>query len=117
MLKSPTQKVGLSFEIAARKYLEDKGFVWIKSNYSQAGGEIDLIMLDDETLVFIEVRSRKNNAYGTAAETIGKAKQSKLLNTAEHFILSKKEFSKLNCRFDVVSYDNGKLNYIKNAFS
>ena len=80
-------------------------------------GEIDLIMRDGATLVFVEVRMRGSEAFGGAATSITPAKQAKLLRTARHYL------SQLNsepaCRFDALllsGTDGQELEWIKDAF-
>ena len=80
-------------------------------------GEIDLIMRDGTTLVFIEVRMRANEMFGGAAASITPAKQAKLLRTARHYLSGLN--SEPSCRFDalLLSGINGqKIEWIKNAF-
>ncbi len=108
---------GSDAEQIAVSYLQQQHLLLIARNYRCRFGEIDLIMRDGTTLVFIEVRMRANEKYGGAAASITPAKQAKLLRTARHYL------SELNteqpCRFDalLLSGTNGQeIEWIKNAF-
>jgi len=83
-------------------------------------GEIDLIMQDNGILMFIEVKYRKNDDWVSAAESVTKGKQRKIIKAAQLFLLKNKKFKDMNCRFDVVSIQGEKnlpeINWIKNAF-
>ena len=81
--------------------------------------EIDLIMQDDNVLVFIEVRYRKSDYFGSGAETVDSRKQKKLILSAKHY-LSKQSKHDQACRFDVISLSGslqtGRIEWIPNAF-
>lgn len=89
-------------------------------NYNTRGGELDLVMREADTLVFVEVRFRKSDAYGTPAETVTRSKQQKLLRTAQLFLLAHKDWQHKPCRFDIVAARPGEsglqFEWIKNAF-
>jgi len=105
-------------EELAQKLLESNRLKLIEKNYHCRYGEVDLIMRDNDTLVFVEVRYRKSERFGGALESIDQKKQSKLRITAEHYL--QKHKSKLNARFDAVTLssltDSNKINWIKCAF-
>lgn len=111
---------GQQIEDIAEQYLRKKKLVLIEKNFYSKFGEIDLIMQDGETLCFIEVRHRKNTAFGSAAESITEKKQQKIVKTALYFIQTHQEYQALNYRFDaLLSQGEGKSNtleWIKNAF-
>lgn len=98
-------------------YLQRHQLILVEQNYCCRFGEIDLIMRENATLVFVEVRMRSSDAYGGAAASITTAKQKKLLRTARHYIAGTN--AEPACRFDVVllSGTNGRdVEWIKNAF-
>lgn len=104
-------------EQIAVSYLRRQHLVLIAQNYRCRFGEIDLIMRDGSTLVFIEVRMRANEMYGGAAASITPAKQAKLLRTARHYLSEIN--SEPSCRFDalLLSGANGQeIEWIRNAF-
>ncbi|MCK5395431.1 MAG: YraN family protein [Gammaproteobacteria bacterium] len=94
-------KQGKDAEVACYKYLKSQGLKLVDKNFSCRSGEIDIIMLDKTTLVFIEVRFRKNNTFGGGLESITHSKQKKLRNTAELYLQQNNQYK--NARFDVVS--------------
>jgi putative endonuclease len=117
MKKSVTQQIGALAEQCAETYLRHQGLKFISRNYRCKLGEIDLIMRDQNCVVFVEVRSRNNANYGTSAETINIFKQKKLIKAATFYLISHKLWEKTSSRFDVVSIDNkNEIDWIKNAF-
>jgi len=111
--------LGNHAEKLAAKYLKSKGLALVKRNYRCKLGEIDLVMQHHEYLVFVEVRYRKNSAFGGAAASIDIAKQSKLTKAAQHYMLNN-GVADTPARFDVICL-NGDLNrpdyqWISNAF-
>ena len=105
---------GLCAENVVKDYLVNQGLIWVISNYNVRVGEIDLIMRDGETLVFVEVRSRRSNKFGDAIESITHQKRQKLLRTAACYVQNKHYLGPM--RFDVVGITAGQLEWIKNAF-
>ena len=93
---------GRNAESHARKYLQRRGLKFVESNYRCKPGEIDLIMRDRSTIVFVEVRYRSNHNYGGALESIDLRKQRKLRAAAEHYLQHKRIGADSACRFDVV---------------
>lgn len=87
----------------------------MEKNFTTRLGEIDLIMEKKDTLVFVEVRERKSNAYGTPAETVTTRKQARIAKAALMFV--KAHFlNNRNLRFDIVSVQNGMVTHLENAF-
>jgi len=112
--------VGKHAESAALKHLQEQGMVLVAKNFTCRYGEIDLIMKDREILVFVEVRYRKNDRFGSGAESITFPKRKRIITTARHFLAANK-LENSDCRFDVVSAnspDNAgmQLHWIKDAF-
>lgn len=114
---------GIDAESACCEYLRKQGLKLLTRNYNGRRGELDLVMQDNDTIVFIEVRYRKNNAFGGALESITYSKQEKLRLTAEQYL--QQETSLNSGRFDVVAMakklqNNDSSEYtfewIKNAF-
>jgi putative endonuclease len=98
-----TQNTGKSAEEFAKHYLLRKGLTFIDQNYRCKYGEIDLIMRDKKITVFVEVRYRKSEHFGSGAETVDYHKQRKLLATASHYLQNNTKAAKHACRFDVIS--------------
>jgi putative endonuclease len=106
---------GESAEEQAHKFLLNKGLKPVCRNYRCKQGELDLIMTDQQTLVIIEVRYRKTDQYGSAVESVTRAKQSRIM-AATHIYLSSQKADR-PIRFDVVALSgNGNVEWIKNAF-
>lgn len=107
---------GAQAELDAARYLQQCGLKPVAQNYRCRFGEIDLIMLDGKTLVFIEVRMRSSNYFGGAAASIDARKQNKLVHTAQHYLSTLKHIPP--CRFDAVLISPpGNFEHLKNAFS
>ena len=85
------------------------------SNYRTKAGEIDIIVQNNETLAFVEVRYRRENSRRTGAETVTHKKSRKTAQTAEHFLATHKQCRDMPCRFDVISMGHS-INLIKRAF-
>ncbi|GMR04006.1 MAG: YraN family protein [Gammaproteobacteria bacterium] len=111
---------GNQAEELACVYLQNNGLKLVERNYRSPFGEIDLVMQQQETLVFVEVRFRRNEKFGTPGETVDARKQAKLRACAEHYLQRAKNSSKKPCRFDIVAvtggHDGDSLKWLKNAF-
>jgi len=110
-------KVG---EQLACAYLEQHGLRLLARNVHARGGEIDLVMLDGATLVFIEVRSRSARGLVGALESVTVAKQRRMLTAARAYLSRHPQHAARPCRFDVVgiTHDGGQttLEWAPNAF-
>lgn len=98
---------GSLYEQKARAYLETQGLKFIAANQTFKCGELDLVMEDGDTVVFVEVRQRKSNRFGSAVESIDYRKQQKWLNAANMWLFTKRKQSldTAKCRFDVVAFE------------
>jgi putative endonuclease len=96
---------GDDFEQRACGELERAGLKLLARNYTTRHGELDLVMRDGSTVVFVEVRYRKSASHGDAATSVTAAKQGKLILAAQHWLAAHPQHSRAACRFDVVSYD------------
>ena len=124
--KAPSREIGFRTEALAEEFLKQQGLKTISRNFRCRRGEIDLIMLDGNMLVFVEVRYRKHSRYGSGADSVNAQKQQKIIIAAQFFLQHNKMHRNRNCRFDVlslsVSTDDGadpnglKYQWIKNAF-
>lgn len=125
--KTQKRKKGDKAESLALKHLQKHGLVLIVQNFTTKAGEVDLIMRDiniDETLIFIEVRYRKNKDFGGAAASVTPKKQSRIIKAALAF--QQHNAPQSSMRFDVVAIegDNSneksnndyEINWIKSAF-
>jgi len=107
------QKLGQDGEQLALQFLNEKGLRHVESNFRRPFGEIDLIMQDHGTLVFVEVRSRAKGRFGGAAASITPAKQRRLMLAAQAYLQRYQVTPE--CRFDVIAIDGGAIQWLKNA--
>lgn len=111
-----TQISGNAAEWAAFQFLKQQGLRLIQRNYRCKLGEIDLIMLDKDVLVFIEVRHRTNTSYGGSLQSITLRKQQRIIRSAQYYLYTQSEEQSHPCRFDVIGHDGTSMEWIKNAF-
>lgn len=106
--KTDKQYSGQAAEKLAQTYLLKKGFVFIDKNYHCRHGEIDLIFKDNDTIVFIEVRFRRQVNFGSACESIDNKKQQKIIKTAEYYLYYHRLSESVTSRFDVIGITPSK---------
>mgnify|MGYP000010817467 CR=1 FL=1 len=99
---SPNAQIGNEGELHADTYLEQQGLTHIESNFLAKVGDIDLLMKDGNTLVFVEVRLRKKLGYGSAIDTVTYAKQKKLRKTAQLYMLKRFQTLVFDSRFYLI---------------
>jgi putative endonuclease len=110
--------IGAQAELLAAQYLQRQGLSLLQQNYRCRLGEIDLIMQEADTLVFVEVRLRSSSDFGGSAASIDASKQKKLLLTARHYLSSLHRIPA--CRFDAVlmqSLNEDEIKWVRNAFN
>jgi len=114
------KEAGSAAENAALKFLAARGLQLVARNYRCRGGEIDLVMLDGETLALIEVRYRSSDAFGGAAASVTWHKQRRIVFAARHLLAMRRELNRYPARFDVVAVSgNGEkpaIEWLKAAF-
>lgn len=112
------REIGKDYEAIAENFLKKKGYKIIDKNFTTKMGEIDIIAKKNNTLIFVEVKARKNANY-IPYETVNKSKQSKIIKSSIVYIKSK-NIKDTNIRYDVVSIKgdkkNPKIELIENAF-
>lgn len=115
-LHQASNSTGVKYERQALAFLQQQGLQLICHNFNCRFGEIDLVMQDAETLVFVEVRYRSNPYYGGASASVDIKKQKKLIKTAQHYLAQLD--SEPYCRFDVVTIDEQtrQPQWFQNAF-
>ena len=115
-----TRQQGSDWESAAESFLNGRGLQTVEKNYHGRFGEIDLVMLDGGTLVFVEVRYRASERFGGGAASVTPVKQRRIILAAQRFLQSRRQFAPRPCRFDVVAIgsENGRpvMNWIRRAF-
>ena len=97
------QQVGASAEDAALACLQQAGLVLLARNARYPFGEIDLVMRDGETVVFVEVRFRRPSRFGGAALSIDAGKRRKIARASQAWLSSHRQYRDASCRFDVVA--------------
>jgi len=120
-----TRQRGRHWEAVAESLLRRRGLRLLARNYACRGGEIDLVMLDGSVLVFVEVRYRRCDRYGSGADSVTAVKQRRIVHAARHYLATHSQHGILPCRFDVVSiggdrdqsgYPEATVNWIRAAF-
>jgi len=114
--KKSTKAVGDYAESLAEDFLKAHKVKILEKNFSCRSGEIDLIVKDKDTLVFVEVRYRKSTNFGQPFETVTKTKQNKIIRSAQTYLQKHPKAANKACRFDVISIQQGEIDWIKNAF-
>ncbi|MDV7209700.1 YraN family protein [Azotobacter beijerinckii] len=116
------QRSGRDAEALAHRHLAAQGLHLLAQNWRCRCGELDLVMLDGDTVVFVEVRYRRHLAWGGALESVDARKRMKLVRTAQYFLQKEPRWARHPCRFDVVAITNADegafshLNWVRNAF-
>ncbi|MCY1499988.1 hypothetical protein D9M68_340250 [compost metagenome] len=114
---SDARSRGQAAEALARAHLEASGLRLLKQNWLCRRGELDLVMLDGDTVVFVEVRYRRHAAWGGALESVDARKQARIALAAQHFLQREARWNKHPCRFDVIALGSAPHpEWIKNAF-
>ena len=108
--------LGRSGERRAEKFLKKKGFKIIEKNYRISFGEADLIALYRDLLIFIEVKTRSYESFGTPAEAVGYKKQKTYEKLAAYFLKTHTEYENFAVRFDVIEVSGDEINHIESAF-
>ena len=118
-MPSKAQITGKLGEDTATTYLKDKGFSILDRNYRVKNAEIDIIAKDNDTIAFIEVKTRKSLRKGLPAESVNYTKQKKIISAAMYYI-RENNLNNVRLRFDVIEVfdknNSHELNFIPNAF-
>ncbi|WP_411849891.1 YraN family protein [Stenotrophomonas sp. LGBM10] len=109
---------GAAVEAAALAHLRRAGLQPLAANARYRGGELDLVMRDGDTTVFVEVRYRASAAFGGGAVSVDLRKRRKLVLAAQLFLLAHPALANRPCRFDVVEAagDPPQLHWLRDAF-
>lgn len=108
--------VGSKYEQTAGEFLIKKGYRIIAYNYRCKLGEIDIIALDGDELVFVEVKYRASSRYGSPMEAVDYRKQNKIYMVANYYLMEQHISKYTKVRFDVVGILGKEITLIKNAF-
>lgn len=115
------QGIGRVWESRAAAYLGSQGVRTIARGYRCRLGEIDLIGDDGQDLIIVEVRARKQDSQGSALESVGIAKQRRIVRAARHYLMCHPRAQSRRIRFDVVAFDgidteDPQVTWVRNAF-
>lgn len=122
ILPAQRRRLGMASETLALRFLRRQGMELLVRNYHCRTGEIDLIVRSGGTIVFVEVRFRKNSHYGSPIESVTPAKQTKIVRCARHYLMRNPQLGSCNYRFDIIGISqNGsikgfQIEWLKNAF-
>ena len=110
------RKEGAYYENLVAEYLKTQGYEILEKNYRCRIGEIDLIAKEGETLVFVEVKYRRNDKMGDPKEAVDRKKQKKFSMTASYYLMRECGRMDIPCRFDVAAVLGEQIEVVKNAF-
>ena len=108
--------VGKEGEEKAAHYLVKKGYQILEKNYRWGRGEIDIICKERNRIIFVEVKTRKNLNFGDPVEAVDRRKQRQIVKIAERYLVEKRLYDKIDCRFDVITLIENKIEHIEDAF-
>jgi len=117
------KSLGDSYESRAVQWLQDQGIRTLARNFRGRTGEIDIIAQDEEHLVFLEVRARSNRHFASAAASVDRGKQQRIMRTAQLFLQRHPQLAKMPCRFDVIAFEPPQsatcpeIRWIRGAFT
>ena len=107
--------LGVKGETLAKDYLIKNKYKILEVNYTNKLGEIDIIVKQKDTIVFVEVKTRSSTKFGFPCESVTKHKQEKIKQVASVYLIKNKKTC-ANCRFDVIDILNQEITHITNAF-
>ena len=108
--------LGRNGEERAARWLERRGWVVLARRWRCRLGELDIVALDGETLVFVEVKTRSSARFGAPEEAVGYAKRARIVRSAFAYMRFKKSGER-PARFDVIALLNGEIRHIPGAFT
>jgi len=118
--KTANRARGHQVERLAEGWLRARGLRPLRRNYHCRQGELDLIMTEGETLVFVEVRHRSGSGFGDGIDSITRNKRRRVVRAARHFLARNPRCAQRVCRFDVVGMEGAlsapRFEWIRNAF-
>ena len=107
-----TKNFGNDGEILARKFLASRGLEVLATNFHTREGEVDIVARDGELIIFVEVKARRSQKFGSAIESVDEKKLKKIAAAGETF-LSENSLEQADWRVDVVTIEAGKLHWLK----
>jgi putative endonuclease len=111
---------GADAEKQALAYLQQQGWHLLYANYRSKFGEIDLIVQQGQTLLFVEVKQRSSAAFGSAQAMVTTQKQQKIILTSQYFLQQHPQYQKYHLRYDVIAIStaqaDAQITWLPNAF-
>lgn len=118
---SNNRDIGNNYESLAQDFLRKKKVKIIDTNFHSRFGEIDIIGLQNkDSLIFVEVRYRKNALFGTPEESVSHSKQQKIIKTAQYYLSLQPKYQAYGIRFDMIAIcgtDKPEINWLQNIIS
>jgi putative endonuclease len=117
------KSVGDDYETRAAQWLQQQGWQLLARNFRARTGEIDIIAQHGDCLVFLEVRARRNPAFTSAAGSVDRRKQQRILRTAQWYLQRHPAMNGMPCRFDVIAFEPRQsgasldIRWIRGAFT
>ena len=110
------RSLGKKGEEDAAQHLKKEGYKILEMNYRWGKGEIDIICQKKKLIIFVEVKTRESLRFGDPVEAVDRRKQKQILKIAERYLVLEKLYGKIDCRFDVITIKNQKIEHIEDAF-
>jgi putative endonuclease len=107
---------GRAGEEQAVKFLSEKGMEIIAQNYRTRKGEVDIIALDGDTVVFTEVKTWSSLGFEGLEQSVNRKKQKRIIETAKHFLQSHRKYNDMCVRFDILFLDTAGIKHLESAF-
>lgn len=109
------RRLGLFGESRAAKFLEKSGYKILHRNFKCPFGEIDIIAQKDDTVCFVEVKTRSSDYFGAPNQAVDKKRQKRYIDSARYYFTNRE----INCtvRFDIIEVTKEGINHIENAFT
>ena len=107
---------GKNYEQKAAAYLQEQGMSLLTTNYRCRQGEIDIIGIHQDCLVFVEVKYRKDEKSGMPEEAVGVSKQRKICRVSDYFRVSNRQYGQMQVRYDVVAITGEQIKWYQDAF-
>ena len=108
--------LGSEMEAGAAEFLQSRGVKIIEKNLRCRAGEVDLVGIDRNCLVFFEVKWRRSTYSGDPSEAVDFRKQARICRVSDHYRMMHQKLALLQLRFDVIAMDEKEIKWIKNAF-
>lgn len=114
MTKVIATDIGKEGEKAASSFLEKKGYSILTTNYRVRKSEVDIIAKQGDTVVFVEVKKRRNTHYGMPESFVSESQQERIQRAAEHY--QEEENWNGEIRFDIIAIEKNDIHHFEDAF-